>query len=136
MAISFPSEEWIKALKDALNASETYERSAKDWEGNFIFVVEPDDTYPTYAYCFLGLYHGKSTEAALLQSLDERKAEFVITAPFGVWRQVIEGKLDPIQGMMTRKLKLSGDMMKVMRYPKAAKEIVACCAKVPTDFGQ
>jgi len=25
--------------------------------------------------------------------------------------------------------------MKIMRYPKAAKEIVSCCAKIPTDFG-
>jgi hypothetical protein len=25
--------------------------------------------------------------------------------------------------------------MKIMRYPKAAKEIVDCCALVPTDFG-
>lgn len=134
MAIRFPSDEWIKALKDALNASEAYERSAKDWEGDFIFVSEPDAAFPSPAYLFLGLYHGKCTDAALLQSPDERKAEFVITAPFSVWRQVIEGKLDPIQGMMTRKLKLQGNMMKIMRYPKAAKEIVACCALVPTDF--
>jgi putative sterol carrier protein len=134
MAIKFPSDEWIKALKDALNASEAYERSAKDWEGDFIFIVEPDAAFPTPAYLFLGLYHGKCTDAAVLQSPNERKAEFVITAPFNVWRQVIEAKLDPIQGMMTRKLKLQGNMMKIMRYPKAAKEIVACCALVPTDF--
>jgi hypothetical protein len=25
--------------------------------------------------------------------------------------------------------------MKIMRYPKAASEIVSCCAFVPTDFG-
>jgi putative sterol carrier protein len=36
---------------------------------------------------------------------------------------------------MTRQLKLKGDMMQVMRYPKAAKEIVSCCAFVPTNFG-
>lgn len=135
MAIRFPSDEWIKALSEKLNASEAYERSAKDWEGDFIFIVEPDETYPDTAYLFLGLYHGKSTDAALLSSQDEREAEFVIRAPFGAWRQVIEGKLDPIQGMMTRKLKLQGNMMKIMRYPKAAQEIVACCALIPTEFG-
>ncbi len=136
MAIRFPSDEWIKELKEQLNASEAYERSAKDWEGDFVFVVEPDGAYPHTAYLFLGLLHGKCTEAAVLSSPDERKAEFVISAPFSAWRQVIEGRLDPIQGMMTRKLKLQGNMMKIMRYPKAAKEIVACCARVPTDFGQ
>ena len=50
-------------------------------------------------------------------------------------RKVIEGEMDPIQGMMTRKLKVEGNMMKIMRYPKAAKEIVSCCALIPTDFG-
>lgn len=135
MALKFPSDEWIKELSTRLNASESYERSARDWEGDFIFVVEPDEAYRDTAYLFLGLLHGKSPDAAVLASQDDRESEFVIHAPFSTWRQVIEGKLDPIQGMMTRKLKLMGNMMKVMRYPKAAKEIVDCCALVPTDFG-
>jgi putative sterol carrier protein len=135
MAQKFPSDEWIKALSDQLNTSESYEKSAKDWEGDFVFVIEPDDAYDGTAYLFLGLFHGKSPDAAMLASEDERQTEFVIHAPFSAWRQVIEGKLDPIQAMMTRKLKLEGNMMKIMRYPKAAKEIVDCCALVPTDFG-
>ncbi len=40
MAFKFPSDEWIKELARQLNASEAYEKSAKDWEGDFIFVVE------------------------------------------------------------------------------------------------
>jgi putative sterol carrier protein len=135
MALKFPSDEWIKELSTRLNASESYERSAKDWEGDFVFVIEPDEAYRDTAYLFLGLLHGKSPGAAVLASQDERESEFVIHAPFSTWRRVIEGKLDPIQGMMTRQLKLQGNMMKVMRYPKAAKEIVDCCALVPTDFG-
>ena len=135
MAQKFPSDEWIKALSDQLNTSESYEKSAKDWEGDFVFVIEPDDAYDGTAFLFLGLFHGKSPDAAMLASEDERQTEFVIHAPFSTWRQVVEGKLDPIQAMMTRKLKLEGNMMKIMRYPKAAKEIVDCCALVPTDFG-
>jgi putative sterol carrier protein len=135
MAFKFPSDEWIKELSKQLNGSEAYEQSAKDWEGDFVFVVEPDEAYSDTAYLFLGLYHGKSSDAAAVASLDERETEFVLRAPFSIWRQVIEGKLDPIQGMMTRKMKVQGNMMKIMRYPKAAKEIVTCCALVPTDFG-
>lgn len=134
MALKFPSDEWIEELSRQLNASESYERSAKDWEGDFIFVVEPDEAYDDTAYLYLGLYHGKSPDAAMVESEDSREVEFVIRAPFSTWRRVIEGELDPIQGMMTRKLKLQGNMMKIMRYPKAAQEIVACCAKVPTEW--
>ncbi|HDQ73825.1 MAG TPA: sterol carrier protein [Chloroflexi bacterium] len=134
MAVKFPSDEWIKELSRQLNTSEAYEKSAKDWEGDFVFIVEPDEAYDDEAYLFLGLYHGKSPDAAALEDLNEREAEFVLRGPFSIWRRVIEGELDPIQGMMTRKLKVQGNMMKIMRYPKAAKEIVSCCALVPTAW--
>ncbi|MGQ9686930.1 MAG: SCP2 sterol-binding domain-containing protein [Thiobacillaceae bacterium] len=134
IAHRFPSAAWIEELAVQLNASESYEKSARDWEGDFLFVVEPDASYPSTAYFFLGLYHGKCTGAALLESEAERPVEFVVRGPFSTWRQVVEGKLDPIQAMMTRKLKLEGNMMKIMRYPKAAKEIIACCALVYTEW--
>jgi len=134
MPYRFPSSEWIAELSRLLNESPSYESSAKDWEGDFIFVVEPDEHYPEPAHLFLGLLHGKSTGAALLSTADERPAEYRISAPYSVWRKVIEGELDPIQGMMMRKLKLDGNLMKIMRYPKAAKEIVSCCADVPTEW--
>jgi len=134
MSYPFPSDEWIKELSRLLNESPSYEASAKDWEGDFVFVIEPDGALDEEAHLFLGLLHGKSPDAALLTSATERKAEYVIRAPYGVWRKVIDAELDPIQGMMMRKLKLEGNLMKIMRYPKAAKEIVSCCADVPTAW--
>ncbi len=134
MNLKFPSDEWAKEFANQLNSSEAYARSAKDWEGDFIFAIEPDSSFPEAAYLFIGLYHGKCTDAVVVASEDEKKAEFVIRAPYGNWRKVIDGKMDPIQGMMTRKLKLKGNLMKVMRYPKAAKEMVNCVSRVPTDF--
>lgn len=133
--VKFPTEEWIKELSVKLNESDAYEKSAKNWEGDFIFVVDPDDAYPEPAYLFLSLYHGKSPGAQALSSLEEKPAEYVISASFKTWRRVVEGKIDPIQGMMTKQLKLKGNMMMVMRYPKAAKEIMNCVATIPTDFG-
>ncbi|MBN1483536.1 MAG: SCP2 sterol-binding domain-containing protein [Chloroflexia bacterium] len=135
MRIRFPSDAWIKELSRLLNESESYERSAKDWEGDFLFVIQEDDALADTAYLYMDLYHGKSPSAAELSGPEEKQAAYVLEAPFGTWRRVIEGKLDPIQGMMTRQLELSGNMMQIMRYPKAAKEIVSCCAVVPTDFG-
>ena len=130
----FPSDEWIKELSRQLNASESYERSAKDWEGDFWFLVEPDEAYAETAHLYLGLHHGKSPDAAMEPDQTSRQAEFRLSAPFGTWRQVIEGKLDPIQGMMMRRLRLEGNLTKIMRYPRAAKEIVSCCALIPTDW--
>ena len=134
MSFKFLSDEWIKELSSLLNQSESYLRSAKDWEGDFIFVVEPDEACDELVYYHLELFHGKSPGAALVQEGDLPETEFTINAPYSTWRKVIDGVLDPIQGMMTGQLKLDGDLMKIMRYPKAAQEIVACCAKVPTEW--
>ena len=134
MAYSFPSDGWIKKLSDMINQSDPYYQSARDWEGDFIFVVEPDDAYADTAYFYLQLHHGSSPGAALLPADELPDTEFTINAPYSIWRKVIDGKLDPIQGMMMGQLKLQGDLMKIMRYPKAAKELVACCAHVPTNW--
>ncbi len=134
MAHEFPSDEWIKALRDLLNASESYQRSAKDWEGDFLFIVNPDESYAETAFLQLKLYHGQSQGAGMVDPDDLPETEYTISAPYSTWRKVIDGKLDPIQGMMTGQLKLKGNLMTVMRYPKAAQEIVSCCAKIPTDW--
>ena len=134
MTYKFPSDEWIKSLREQLNENESYERSAKDWEGDFIFIVEPDDAYPQTSYLLLELYHGKSPDAGMLDPEDLPETEYLIRAPYSTWKKVVEAKLDPIQGMMTGQLKLEGDLMKIMRYPKAAQEIVSTCAYVPTEW--
>lgn len=134
MSILFPSNEWIKALSAKLNDSDSYERSAKDWEGDFIFVVEPDPQFEETAYLFLGLYHGKSPDAEMIHNVDDKPAQYTLSAPYGTWLRVLDGKLDPIQGMMTRQLKLDGNMMMIMRYPKAAAEILACTKLIPTEY--
>lgn len=134
MNIAFPSDEWIKSLSARLNESSSYEIAGKSWEGDFLFVVEADGVYPRVHYLYLNLYHGKSPSAEEWPELDGKKAAYTLAAPYSTWRKVIEGKIDPIQGMMTKQLKLQGNMMMIMRYPKAAKEIMECVKTIPTQF--
>jgi len=135
MGIKFPSEDWIKELSNRLNASESYAQAAATWEGDQIFVILPDDTYPGTAYFYINLRHGKASDARQLQSLDEQKALFTSSAPFSTWRKVLEGRLDPIQAMFSNKIKLVGSMAAVQRTPKATYELVKVAASIDTDFG-
>jgi putative sterol carrier protein len=130
----FPSEEWIKALGDQLNASAAYAEAAKNWEGDLLFVIESDMSPAQTAYLYLDPYHGKCREAKALPGLDGQQAAYVFNAPFAIWRRTIEAKLDPIQAMMTRQIKVKGDLMKIMRSPKTVKEMLVCVTTVPTEF--
>jgi putative sterol carrier protein len=131
--IAFPSDEWIKALGEKLNASPSYAQSAKNWEGDFFFIVEAAGDSPE-VLLYMDLWHGKCRDACAISSRAERNPEFVISAQAANWRKVIEGQLDPIKGLMARQLKLTGNMGKVMRAPQAAKELVACCSQIETSF--
>ena len=47
---------------------------------------------------------------------------------------MLDGKLDPVQGLITRQLKLDGNLVQIMKNVKAAQELVRCAAKVDTEF--
>ena len=83
---------------------------------------------------YMDLWHGECREAQTYPDRSAKQPAFVISAPLPVWRKVIDKKLDPIQGMMTRQIKLQGDMVKIMKAVKAAKELVECTTRVPTQF--
>ena len=134
MAYMFPTDEWIKALEVEVNKSEAYRKAAKTWEGDFYFVVEPGPGVPEPVTLYIDLWHGSAKSGALVDDEGAMDPEFNIRAPVGTWRRVIEKKLDPIQGMVTGQLKLSGTLSKIMRAPKAAAELVNCATRVPTEF--
>jgi putative sterol carrier protein len=134
MPIKFPSDEWIKALSAEINGSDSYAIAAAAWEGDFLFVVQPDASYLETAYLYIDIQHGKSPSAMQTSSLEAKKAMYTVSAPFTVWRKVIEGKIDAVQGMFTGKLKVLGNMAQIQRNPRATTEFVACAAKIPTDF--
>jgi putative sterol carrier protein len=135
MTVKFPSEEWIKELEIRLNASESYAQAAATWEGDNIFVILPDADYQGTSYFYIDLQHGKASNARELKSLDEHGALFISIAPFGTWRKVLDGRLDPIQAMFSGKIKMKGSMAQIQRTPKATYEMTKIAGQIDADFG-
>jgi putative sterol carrier protein len=134
MPIKFATDEWVKALMAELNKSENYREAAKNWEGDFYFVITdiPGTDKPVHLYT--DLWHGACRDAYEVSDPDAKKTEFVLEASFPAWKKVLDKKLDPIQGMVTRQLKLKGNMLKVMKAPKAATELVHCATLIDTGW--
>ncbi len=131
--LEFPSDEWVALYMELLNKNERYEDAAKTWEGDFIFEVTADGEIVKEPYRFyIDLWHGKCRSAKMVGPDDT--AEFTYSGPYKNWRALFDGKIDPIKGIMARKFKLEGDMGKVMRYTKAALELVATTRQIPTKF--
>jgi putative sterol carrier protein len=134
MAIPFPGDEWIKALMARLNASAEYQAAAQSWEGDFAFVITSVPGVPAPVQLYMDLWHGACRAAYEVRDPLAQPPEFTIEAGLPTWRKVIEGRLDPIQGLVTRQLRLAGPMVKVMRAPKAAMALVRCCTQIETHW--
>ena len=117
-----------------VNASQAYQEAAETWEGDIVFVITALPGERKEAYLYMDLWHGECREAYEIVDPGSQQSEFTILAPLPVWRKVLEKKLDPIRGLVSRQLKMKGNMMKVMKAPKAAVELVNSCAMVDTDW--
>ena len=134
MSYQFPSDAWVKALMEVANNDSAYESAAAKWEGDLVFTVQKGPGLSEDKYLYMDLWHGKCRAAKELESANEEQAEFEISAPLVTWRKVLEGQLDPIRGISSRQLKLRGSMMKILKSPKAAIELVNCARQVETTW--
>lgn len=128
MSYKFPSPEWVTVFDEQINSSDAYANAAKTWEGDITLVIEGGPGI------YLDLWHGKCRSAEFLADPDTKSPEFKITADIEKWKKVLAGKLDPVQGMVTRQLKLDGNLVKIMKNVKAAQELVRCATRVPTVY--
>jgi len=156
-----PSKEWVENYAKAINESKEYEAAAKGWgigyNGDFVFQIDeapvekvdqmPEgdkkkavkDFFKEYLkgktlYIFMALKDGKCTGARFVKEPSEVEAGFALSAKYEVWKELLSGKSDPMKAIMQGKMKLAGDMMKVMKYTKGAILLGQLTAKVPVEF--
>ena len=133
----FPSKEWVDVYVERIRSSKDYREAAATWEGDvaYVFEPEPDKGVPEEIWAWVDLWHGEVRDYRYGVSPEEgEKARFIIRAPYSRWKEVIKKELDPVKGMMQGKLKLKGDLPTIVRYVKAANELVNLAASVPTEF--
>ena len=132
--VKFPSDEWIKKFKEELNKNKDFEESAKAWEGDFLFIVTPDENFKEELTFYVDIWHGKCRDASLIN--EPKKAAFIFKGSYSNWRKVIAKEADPIRGLIMGMFTLEGDSKAVMSNARAAQQLVNTVAKIPTEFKQ
>jgi putative sterol carrier protein len=134
----YGTQEWCDLYKEELNNSKAYEESAKTWEGDFIFITEKGGPVKEPLYEYVDLYHGKCRKAEMITDPSKYNPEFIISAPYAIWKRICTKQLDSTQALITKQSKLiagsRGTMGKIMRYTKAANELTNCTQRVPTEW--
>ncbi|MFC6992169.1 SCP2 sterol-binding domain-containing protein [Haladaptatus sp. GCM10025707] len=159
----FPSQPWFDRYREVINGDEKHAKLADgygtDFNGDYIFVMTdmpvdemneaempdflreeleefvhetPDDGHVGCAY--LGLEDGRCTGARLVESPDAVDHGFVLTATIDDWKDLIDGQVDIISGMMSGRFALDGDMQKTLQYSAAAQRLTELAASVDAQF--
>jgi putative sterol carrier protein len=129
----FPSIEWLHALKEKLNSDEKYGVTARNWEGDIRFVIEPGGSQTETLWIYIDLWHGKCRDVFFeTTGSGNFKPAFILKAPYENFARILKGELEPMQALMTRKLGVQGNLVVLMRSVPTVLEFVRC-AKEVTD---
>jgi putative sterol carrier protein len=133
---TFPTDDWFQAFIVRINGSDEYRVAAADWEGDIAFLVqaEPDVGFPEDVWGYLDLWHGVCRGGGVVGPDRGAGAAYLLSAPYTRWKDIVVGDLDPIKGMMQGKLKVRGDLPTIVRYVRAANELVRLTGEVDTAF--
>jgi len=135
MSATFPSEAWLKALQEKINSDEKHQQIAKDWEGDLLFIIEPDHTLKDRLTFYLDLWHGTCRVAEYNPDTSTRPAPaFTLTSSYKNITDVLNGKLNPVTAMMTQKLRVNGDMGYLMRNVPVVLDFVRCAGEVTGEI--
>lgn len=133
----FPSEAWLEEYVDRINHSSEYREASAGWDGDiaYVFEAEPGSGVGEEVWAWLELTDGACPRSRYGISPEEgERAKFLIRAPYSRWKQIIRKEIDPVKAMMQGKLELKGDLTAILRYVRAANELVNLAASVPTQF--
>ncbi|MEW6567550.1 MAG: SCP2 sterol-binding domain-containing protein [Chloroflexota bacterium] len=133
MAQEFPSEEWLHEFHRTLNSDERYAAVAKNWEGDLSFVIELDEG-GTPVVMYLDLWHGKCRSVSFHRGSENApQAKFVLRAPLANIRKILRGELDPMQAMVTRRLRVDGPMAYMLRNVPTVLDFVRVARSIPIE---
>ncbi len=134
--MKFPSPEWIEKYKEELNKG-PWKESGKEWVyGPVCFVIEKDERIGLSepVYMLIDIDKGVCRDAKIVSKEEGEKAPFVIYGEYERWKQIIKGQLEPITALAQGKLKLKGNLAIIVRFVKAANDMVKTAQNIPTEF--
>ncbi|MWG35962.1 sterol carrier protein [Halomarina oriensis] len=138
MADTFPSEEWMAAWRETVNADEEYGEKAAEWgvdfDGDMVFYLAADDRLPEDRLFFVELEGGTVHDTYEIGSLDEVAHGFVFRGIYSDWVRLTQGAVGAIDGLMTGTFELDGDMQRVLQFSDAAARLVDLAAAVESDY--
>ncbi|RJP35284.1 MAG: hypothetical protein C4536_01105 [Actinobacteria bacterium] len=117
--------EWIAAYEKLVQGDAVYREAAAEWEGTVVLhsVAEPGLGIERDSYILMDLWHGECRSIRPVPPEVGEAADYVLTASYWTWKGTSCGELDTNKAVMQGKIKLKGDLSKIVRYNQASSRL-------------
>ncbi len=135
MASEWFSQAWAEEWCREINASEAYKKAAATWEWPLVLslMADPGVGVTEDRAVWVDLYHGECRGARVAGQADLETAPYVVAGDPYTWKQVLDGRLEPLAALMQGRLKLvKGQVASLAAYAVAARELVIAARRVDT----
>ena len=119
------SQEQIDNIVKIVNRDKQMKELGKKTKMTMDLAVKLDETGQTYRFVFRD---GQITDIG-----KDSDAEFVISAPKGVWRAVFNREIDPFVATTQKKMNLKGDFAKISKWYAPCSRIFELWQRVPVE---
>lgn len=130
----FPSDAWMDEFCRRLEAQPEAGEVAGSLDGVYRFVVEAAGPLAEdRSYDIEIRPDGDGAHAARLEQ-PVPSPRLVMTARYDRWKQLVTGRLDVGLALMLRRLKVSGDLSRLMRDVGTTKPLMRALGEVDSDW--
>jgi len=129
--MAFPSAEWAAAYREALNGNAAYRAAAQKWVGDILLLVRTGGADAPAPGVLLDLADGGCRAATFYPDARAIASEFVYEGTPENWARLMRHEVDPVQAILDGTFKVKGNLAKLLRFTRAAKELVETASNVP-----
>jgi hypothetical protein len=134
----FPSREWCEEAARLANGDPQSAVAGRGWNRDLGLVVEAEVGRLTRAFTvYCHPVDGRIEDLRILKDpddLEELSPAYLVRAPYSVWKGLLQGKLDPIEAVLRRQIRVEGDMQPLierMQHRAIAERVLA---QLETEF--
>lgn len=126
------SLEYLEAVKERSNTDPEYLELARGHNASYTLILEPEPEKGVLEGIVVGFNNvdGKIGEVWLGQ----RPTEFTLSAPYGIWVDILRGKIGPTKAIASRKLRTQGSFVQLLQGTSRILRWVEVLRTISTEF--
>lgn len=127
--VAFGSKEWLDEYVRLYNDKPGIREAMKDLTARVAYeFTDRPDIPPKYVFISEGVIaeHGEVA--------DPGEMNYIIRADYGTWRMMTMGELDPMNALMSGKIKVTGNMAALLKHAEGFKQTFEVVEAIPTTF--